>query len=186
MPRPEDPGRPSSVSPKRCCCVGFRCVKTVAVCFNALTRLYQTSGTCAFPCGLHGSLCTLRMLRSVFWHLLHIRNTRYEWLVRPYSAGTCTLQEAPSFAWRTNAGRQARLEAEAQRTLEAVACTQLFGQAVARGPMGGRSPHPSLTGSISLAFVLPQATQGYRRFSLQRLPHPPTAWAAGLWLESRS
>jgi hypothetical protein len=27
-------------------------------------------------------------------------------LVRPYSAGTCTLQEAPSFAWRTNAGAQ--------------------------------------------------------------------------------
>ncbi len=28
--------------------------------------------------------------------------TRYEWLARPYSAGTFTLQEAPSFAWRTN------------------------------------------------------------------------------------
>src|SRR5882672_2987201 len=103
MPRPEDPGRPSSISPKRCCCVGFRCVKTVAVCFNALTRLYQTSGTCAFPCGLHGSLCTLRMLRSVLLHLLHIRNTWYGWVASPYPTGTCTLQEAPSFAWRTNA-----------------------------------------------------------------------------------
>jgi hypothetical protein len=29
-------------------------------------------------------------------------NTRYEWLVRSCSAGTLTLQEAPSFAWRTN------------------------------------------------------------------------------------
>src|SRR5215467_16114309 len=114
MPRPEDPGRPSSISPKRGCCVGFRCVKTVAVCFIALTRLYQTSGTCAFPCGLHGSLCTLRMIRSVFLHLLHIRNTRYEWLVRPSSAGTCTLQEAPSFAWRTNARPQPRARAGAR------------------------------------------------------------------------
>jgi len=34
--------------------------------------------------------------------LLNNCNTRYEWLVRPYSAGTFTLQETPSFAWRTN------------------------------------------------------------------------------------
>jgi hypothetical protein len=33
--------------------------------------------------------------------LLHRCHTRDAWLVRPYSAGTCTLQEAPSFAWRT-------------------------------------------------------------------------------------
>jgi hypothetical protein len=39
---------------------------------------------------------------SVRDHLLGIRNTRYEWLVKPYSAGTRTPQEAPSFAWRTN------------------------------------------------------------------------------------
>ena len=108
LPRPEDPGRPSRILPqRRCCCVGFRCVQTVAVCFLALTRLYQTSGTCAFPCGLHGSLCPLRMIRSVLFHLLPTRNTRYGWLARPYPAGTSTLQEAPSFAWRTNARRQA-------------------------------------------------------------------------------
>ena len=42
--------------------------------------------------------------------LLHHCNTRYEWLVRPCSAGTFTLQETPSFAWRTNglAQRQGR------------------------------------------------------------------------------
>ena len=34
--------------------------------------------------------------------LLHHCNTRYEWLVRPSSAETFTLQETPSFAWRTN------------------------------------------------------------------------------------
>jgi hypothetical protein len=84
--------------------VGFRCVQTVAVCCIALTRRYQTSGTCACPGGRQGSLGTLRMMRSVFLHLLHRRNTRYAWLVRPYAAGTCTLQEAPSEAWRTNTG----------------------------------------------------------------------------------
>jgi hypothetical protein len=35
--------------------------------------------------------------------------------VRPYSAGTSTLQETPSFAWRTNARRQAPLIAELGR-----------------------------------------------------------------------
>ena len=53
--------------------------------------------------------------------------------MRPYSAGTCTLQETPSFAWRTNAGAQLRPIAGAtqERTLEAVSCSALFGQAVA-------------------------------------------------------
>jgi len=37
---------------------------------------------------------------------LHSCHTRYEWLVRPSSARTCTWQEAPSFAWRTNAEAQ--------------------------------------------------------------------------------
>ena len=31
------------------------------------------------------------------------RNTRYGWLVKPYPTGTCTLQDALSLAWRTNA-----------------------------------------------------------------------------------
>jgi hypothetical protein len=44
MPGPEDPDRPSSLSPSRCLCVGFRCVQTVAVCLLAFTRLSQTSG----------------------------------------------------------------------------------------------------------------------------------------------
>lgn len=37
-----------------------------------------------------------------FTTLLSNCNTRYGWLVGPYPAGTLTLQEAPSFAWRTN------------------------------------------------------------------------------------
>ena len=42
--------------------------------------------------------------------LLHHCNTRYDWLVRPYSAGSFTLQETPSFAWRTNVGVSCRGE----------------------------------------------------------------------------
>lgn len=33
--------------------------------------------------------------------LRHNANTWYGWLTTPYPAGTSTLQEAPSFAWRT-------------------------------------------------------------------------------------
>ena len=39
---------------------------------------------------------------SFGYHLLHNCNTRYEWVVNPYSVGTFTPQEAPSCAWRTN------------------------------------------------------------------------------------
>ena len=34
--------------------------------------------------------------------LRHRRNTRYWRMVNPYQTGTCTLQDAPSFAWRAN------------------------------------------------------------------------------------
>ena len=46
--------------------------------------------------------------QTCFSVLLHHCNTRYEWLVRPCSAETCTLQETPSFAWRTNGLRYLR------------------------------------------------------------------------------
>jgi hypothetical protein len=39
-----------------------------------------------------------------------------------------------------NATRQARLKAEAQRTLEAVACTRLFGKAAPGSPVKLRPP----------------------------------------------
>jgi hypothetical protein len=39
---------------------------------------------------------------SFGFRLLYYCNTRYEWLVRPYSPGTFTLEETPSFPWRTN------------------------------------------------------------------------------------
>ena len=40
---------------------------------------------------------------------LHHCNTRYDWLVRPCSTGSFTLQETPSFAWRTNGLRYLRV-----------------------------------------------------------------------------
>ena len=99
-----DPGRPSGRSPKRVLCVGFWRVNTIAICILLVTRLSQALEECGLPCGLHGSLCTLQLSRSALHRsFLHSCNTRYEWLVRPSSVGTCTPQEAPSFAWRTNA-----------------------------------------------------------------------------------
>jgi hypothetical protein len=34
--------------------------------------------------------------------LRHRRNTQYGWVANPCPTGTCTLQDAPSFAWRNN------------------------------------------------------------------------------------
>src|SRR4029450_6079130 len=83
---------------------------------------------CGLPYGLRGALCTLHLCRSAFY-LLHRCNTRYGWLVRPYPVRTFTLQETPSFAWRTNAGAHLLPEAEArnERRLEAVRCSAWLG-----------------------------------------------------------
>jgi len=70
---------------------------------------------------------------------LHRGHTRHAWLVRPDSAGTFTLPEAPSFAWCTNARPELLLKAGAteERTLEAVSSRPLFGLGM------GRSPRPA-------------------------------------------
>jgi len=64
---------------------------------------------CGLPCGLCRSLPALagqtRVYASIVsfdLRLLYNCNTRYELLVRLYSPGTSTLEETPSFAWRTN------------------------------------------------------------------------------------
>src|SRR5262249_48604046 len=99
-----DPGRPSGRSPMRFLCLGFWSVNAIAICFLLFDGAVSSFGECGLPCGLRGSLGTLHLCRSVLHRdFLHSCNTRYEWLVRPCSAGTCTPQEAPSFAWRTNA-----------------------------------------------------------------------------------
>jgi hypothetical protein len=68
------------------------------------------------------------LLFTVSPRLRHGRKTRYGWVATPYPTGTFTLQETPSFSWRSNAGAHLRLAAGArhERTLEAVACTPLF------------------------------------------------------------
>jgi hypothetical protein len=105
-----------------------------AVCVNTLgvrtTRHFE-----AVP-ALQGTRLPLRptgysvyassILFTVSPRLRHGRKTRYGWVASPYPTGTFTLQETPSFSWRSNAARQARLKAGAERTLEAVACTPLI------------------------------------------------------------
>ena len=121
-----DPGRPSGRSPKRFLCIGFWSVKPIAVCMSRDHGAVSSFRACGLPYGLRGALCTLHLCRSAVY-LLHRCNTRYRWWVRPSLAGTCTLQETPSFAWRTNAGAHLLPKAGAQRTLEAVRCSAWFG-----------------------------------------------------------
>jgi hypothetical protein len=80
---------------------------------------------------------------------LHRRNPREEWWGRPSAAGTSTLPETPSFAWRTNASLQLLPEAGAQRRLEAVSCKALFGPDLSPRPaLARRAGHrtPAVTG----------------------------------------
>ena len=96
-----DPGRPSGTSPKRSLCVGFWHVNTIAICLPLLRGCVKLQGVRSplrslwFP--VYASAGSFG-----FTTLLSNCNTRYGWLVGPYPAGTLTLQEAPSFAWRTN------------------------------------------------------------------------------------
>ena len=116
---PADPRR--SHQKKRSLCIGFWGVNTIAICSNRLYEAVSSFGECGLPCGLRGALCTLQLFRSALHRgFLHSCNTRYEWLVRPSSAGTSTRQEAPSFAWRTNARSFALLLPSSRRnaTLE--------------------------------------------------------------------
>jgi hypothetical protein len=95
------------------------CVKTLGVRNKRLSKLYQHFRVRGHPYGLQDSLSTLRPSCSleVSSPLRHGRKTRYGWVANPCPARTCTLQETPSFAWRDNARRQARLKAEAKRKL---------------------------------------------------------------------
>ena len=108
MPCPDDPGRP----PESHQCDSFAWASRKrkrwppASCKQRFRGCTRPQGGAGLPYGLHGSLCTLQTFRSVCLTtlLLRICNTRYGWLVRPYPAGTRTLQEAPSLSWRTRLG----------------------------------------------------------------------------------
>src|SRR5262245_657963 len=102
-----DPARPSGSSPTRFLCVGFWGVQPIAVCMSRAHGAVSSFRECGLPYGRRGALCPLHLCRSAFY-LLHRCNTRYGWLVRPDPVGTCTRQETPRFAWRTNAHAQRR------------------------------------------------------------------------------
>ena len=76
---------------------------------SALLRLRGCIKLWGMRSPLRSTWCPVYASPVLFgFHLLHRCNTQYRWLVRPYLTGTSTLQETPSFAWRTNAALQAR------------------------------------------------------------------------------
>ena len=76
-------------------------VKTLGVAQLAFRSCTSTSGSAASP-----TACMILCVRFTCFVrsslLRHRRNTRYGWMANPYPTGTCTLQDAPSFAWRAN------------------------------------------------------------------------------------
>ena len=60
------PVDPQASCHERCLCVGFRCVKTVAVCIDRLDEAVPDFRVCGHPSGLQSSLCTLHMVCSEF------------------------------------------------------------------------------------------------------------------------
>ena len=82
--------------------MGFWLVHTLAICPMACDGAVASFGERGLPCGLRRSLGTRPLCRAAYLARLDRCNTREAWLVRPYAARTLTLQEAPSFAWRTN------------------------------------------------------------------------------------
>src|SRR5262245_10238239 len=161
MPRPEDSGGPALPRPCGDARVAFGSVQTLGV-RKAFSKLYQHFRVRGHPCGLQDTLSTLRPSCSprIPPRLHHGRKTRYGWVASPYPTGTFTLQETPSFSWREDAGRQARLKAGArhERTLFAVAWTPWFGWL--RGCAAGQ---PEGTWSQSVLSSVPMAVGGRDR-----------------------
>src|SRR5216684_3045127 len=98
-PTPADPRQPH---PYGCSVLASGTLRPSPSALLLLTRLYQASETAVSP-----TACVIPCVRfNRFVRLLtsppHGCNTRYEWLVSPYSTGTSTQSETPSFAWRTN------------------------------------------------------------------------------------
>ena len=89
----------------RSLCVGFWSQDTIAICIRTDIPLANSRG-CIMLQEVRSSLWPMSFpvyasIVSFGLRILYNCNTRYEWLVRPYSPGTFTLEEAPSFAWRT-------------------------------------------------------------------------------------
>ncbi len=103
-----DPGKPSRISPnQRSLCLGFRFLNIVAVCSCSNEAESLQGG--AYSLTAHRIPC-VRFVWVVQASLrlnpgarppFQSRNTRYRWLAKPCLVKTFTLQEMPSFAWRT-------------------------------------------------------------------------------------
>ena len=74
----------------------------MAICFFNINEAVSSFRDCGPPYGLCDSLRTLQPFRSALTSPPDGCNTRYEWLASPYSTGTFTQPETPSFAWRTS------------------------------------------------------------------------------------
>jgi hypothetical protein len=109
MPRsswtPADPPEPHQIGSFVLASSSLTLSPSALQCFHCyqLTRLYQASGS-TVSLMAYVVLCVRfnYFVRLFLFCLLHNCNTRYGWLVRPCPARTFTLQEMPSFAWRTN------------------------------------------------------------------------------------
>jgi hypothetical protein len=91
----------------RSLCVGFWAVNTIAICIRTVLHHHAKYRGCIMLQEVRSSLWPVSFpvyasIVSFGLRLLYNCNTRYEWLVRPCSPGTFTLEETPSFAWRTN------------------------------------------------------------------------------------
>jgi len=100
-----DPGRPSSSSPCRSfvlACEPTRSSPSAFLRFSApsLSGLYQASGSTLFPVAYVVPYGRFNRIVRTSIPLCDC-STRYEWLVKPYSPETFTLEGASSFAWRT-------------------------------------------------------------------------------------
>ena len=62
---------------------------------------------CECPCGLHDSLCTLKLFCSIYPHwlcsnVLESSNTRYWWVATPFPDKDFHLASNAKLSWRTN------------------------------------------------------------------------------------
>jgi hypothetical protein len=90
-----DPGRPSGSSPTRFLCVGFWCVKTIAVCMSRDNGAVSGFRECGLPCGLRGALCTLHPCRSVRPSFTGATLGRSGWLdLTPQGLAPCKKRQA--------------------------------------------------------------------------------------------
>jgi|SRR5918911_1542122 hypothetical protein len=81
--------------------VGFWTPDAIAICSIFINEAVSCFGECGLPYGLRDPCVRFNCYVRVIAFPPRSCNTWYEWLVRPFSAGTCTLRKAPGFAWRT-------------------------------------------------------------------------------------